>query len=302
MVIRVTERSLSQNAMRGLQANQYRLSRTEEQLTSGKLISKPSDSPTGTMTAMLLRSDMRTQTQYARNAADGVNWLNTIDSTLGGIHDGAQRVRDLTLQGVSAGTGGSDTARAAIAAEVDQIRDAMIGLANTRYIDRPVFGGTTESPSAYGGEDPDNPGVVTFLGDTGAVTRTVAEGTKLRVDADGPTVFGTGDDQIFKVLYDISKNLKENPDQLSADLKRLDTAMSSIRTAQASVGARSNRIETMQQTANDRQLELQSQLTEVEDIDLPKTITDMTLQQTAYQAALGATAKVIQPSLMDFLR
>ena len=82
----------------------------------------------------------------------------------------------------------------------------------------------------------------------------------------------------------------------------LDTAMETVRTAQASVGARSNRVDSMQQTANDRHLELQTQLTEVEDIDLPKTITDMTMQQTAYQAALGATAKVIQPSLMDFLR
>ena len=124
MVIRVTERSLSLNAMRGLQANQSRLSQTENQLTSGKLISKPSDSPTGTMTAMLLRSDMRTQEQYARNAADGKNWLNTIDSTLGATHDNGLRVRDLMLQGMSAGAGGSDTARAGIASEIDQIRDA----------------------------------------------------------------------------------------------------------------------------------------------------------------------------------
>jgi flagellar hook-associated protein 3 FlgL len=78
--------------------------------------------------------------------------------------------------------------------------------------------------------------------------------------------------------------------------------MKTVQTAQASVGARSNRVQSLQQTANDRQVDLQSQLSEVEDIDLPKTITDMTLQQTAYQAALGATAKVIQPSLMDFLR
>jgi flagellar hook-associated protein 3 FlgL len=295
VVIRVTERSLSQNAMRGLQANQARLSKTEQQLTSGKLITKPSDSPTGTMTAMLLRSDMRTQEQYVRNGSDGVNWLNTIDSTLGAVHDGGLRVRDLMLQGMSAGAAGSDSARGAIATEIDQIREAMIGLANTKYVDRPVFGGTTNGTSAY---DADG----AYLGDSGSVTRTVAEGTKLRVDVSGEEAFGTGDTQIFKVLADVSDHVKNDPDRLSDDLQRLDDAMNSIRTAQASVGARSNRVASMQQTANDRQLELQTQLTEVEDIDLPKTITDMTLQQTAYQAALGATAKVIQPSLMDFLR
>jgi flagellar hook-associated protein 3 FlgL len=199
------------------------------------------------------------------------------------------------LQGMSAGAGGSDGARVAIATEIDQVREAMIGLANTKYIDRPIFGGTTEGTAAY---DKDG----NYQGDSGSVTRTIAEGVKLRVDANGEEVFGTGDNQVFTVLADISEHIKNDPSKLSDDLDRLDTAMNTIRTAQASVGARSNRVESMQQTANDRHLELQSQLTEVEDIDLPKTITDMTLQQTAYQAALGATAKVIQPSLMDFLR
>ena len=295
MVIRITERSLSMNAMRGLQANLARLSRTEEQLTSGKLISKPSDSPTGTMTAMLLRSDMRTQEQYARNASDGANWLNTIDSTLGAVHDNTGRVRDLMLQGMSAGSAGSDTARAGLAVEIDQIRQSVIGLANAKYIDRPVFGGTTAGSTAYDGDG-------NYVGDSGSVTRTVAEGIKLRTDTSGEEAFGTGDTQLFKVLADIADHLKNDPSKLSADLDRIDTAMSAVRAARASGGARSNRIESMQETARNRHLDLETQLTEVEDIDLPKTITDMTLQQTAYQAALGATAKVIQPSLMDFLR
>lgn len=295
MVIRVTERSLSQNAMRGLHSNQGRLSQTENQLTSGKQISRPSDSPTGTMTAMLLRSDLKTQDQYSRNAQDGVNWLNTIDSALGSATAQTQRVRDLMIQGMSAGAGGSDTARAGIATEIEQIRQSVIGVANTRYIDRPVFGGTTSGGSAYDGDG-------NYVGDAGTVTRTVAEGTKVRVDSAGEEVFGTGDTQLFQVLNDVADHLRNDPSQLAGDLDRLDAALKGMQTAQATVGARTNRVQTLQQTADDRQVDLQTQLSEVEDIDLPKTITDMTLQQTAYQAALGATAKVIQPSLMDFLR
>jgi flagellar hook-associated protein 3 FlgL len=58
----------------------------------------------------------------------------------------------------------------------------------------------------------------------------------------------------------------------------------------------------MKQSAQDRLLSVTSQLSDVEDVDLPKTIMDMQLQQTSYQAALAAAAKVIQPSLIDFLR
>jgi flagellar hook-associated protein 3 FlgL len=58
----------------------------------------------------------------------------------------------------------------------------------------------------------------------------------------------------------------------------------------------------MQTFANDKVDNLTQQLSDVEDIDLPQTITDMQLQQTAYQAALAAGAKVVQSSLIDFLR
>ncbi len=49
-------------------------------------------------------------------------------------------------------------------------------------------------------------------------------------------------------------------------------------------------------------MDLTSRLTDVEDVDMPSTIVALQTQQVAYQAALGATAKVVQPSLLDFLR
>jgi flagellar hook-associated protein 3 FlgL len=58
----------------------------------------------------------------------------------------------------------------------------------------------------------------------------------------------------------------------------------------------------MKQSAQDRLLTVTSQLSDIEDVDLPKTIMEMQLQQSSYQAALAASAKVIQPSLIDFLR
>jgi flagellar hook-associated protein 3 FlgL len=68
------------------------------------------------------------------------------------------------------------------------------------------------------------------------------------------------------------------------------------------VGARYNQLTQARQAADDKVLSLTSQLSDVEDIDLPKTLTDLQLQQTAYQAALAAAGRVVQPSLVDFLR
>jgi flagellar hook-associated protein 3 FlgL len=107
---------------------------------------------------------------------------------------------------------------------------------------------------------------------------------------------------MFGVLASIADNLRNNPAALAGDLNNLDAAIGKVSTELASVGTRYNELMQLGQTATDRQMTLTAQLSDVEDIDLPKTITDLQLQQVAYQAALAATAKVIQPSLLDFLR
>jgi flagellar hook-associated protein 3 FlgL len=294
MYTRVTHRSITTTALAGLQGNLDRLGKLQQQLSSGRLISVPSDSPTGTVTALQLRGEMRTNEQYARNAQDGVGWLGTIDTAIVSSLGSLKRVNVLTLQGITTGAQGPQ-AREALAAEVEQIRDGLVQIANTRYLDRPVFGGATALPTAY-----DAAG--NFTGDSTPVTRTVGDSTNLRVDLTGPEVFGTGSNQLFKILTDIADHMRNSPGQLDADLGRLDAANNKMLTAVADVGSRYGRMLSLRQAADDQFLTMRSALAEVENIDLPKTVMEVKMQEVAYQAALGAAAKVIQPSLLDFLR
>jgi flagellar hook-associated protein 3 FlgL len=292
---RVTERSITTNVLAGLQGNLSRLGDIQQRMSSGKQISKPSDSPTGTVAAMQFRGDIATAQQYSRNASDGVAWLGTADSALSSINTQVERARELALQGMSDGAGGSQDARDALAAEVDQIHESTIGVANTRYLDRPIFGGTTAGSAAY-----DSAG--TYLGDTGTVQRSVGDNTKVQVGLSGDAVFGTGPAQLFTVMSDIANDLRTNPGALTGDLQRLDNATTVLKSSQSTVGGRYNQVKEMQQAADDKVSSLTAQLSEVEDIDLPKTLTDLALQQTAYQAALAAGSKIVQQSLLDFLR
>jgi flagellar hook-associated protein 3 FlgL len=292
---RVTQNSIANRSLNGLQGNLNRLSKLQEQLSSGRQISRPSDSPAGTVTALGVRSEIRATQQFERNADNGLGWLTTADTALSSGVEQVRRVRELTLSGMSTGTAGSATAREALAVEVDHIRESLLGIANTRYGDRPVFGGTTAGGSAYAAD-------ASYIGETEGIQRTVAPGVKVRVDTDGQATFGTGANQLFTVLSDISTSLRTDPTALGADLGRLDTAMQTLQTQLSDVGARYNRLAQMRQTAEDKLLTLRTQLSDVEDIDLPETIMHLQLQETAYQAALGATSRSIQPSLMDFLR
>ena len=298
--VRVTQQSISTRVLTGLQHNQSRLADLQEKLSSGRQLNRPSDSPTGTVSALQLRGEIRAVQQYQRNADNGLGWLGTLDSTLTSMSDQVNRARDLTLQGMSSGSGASVQSREALASEIDHLRESLIGLANTTYLNRPVFGGDTAGPKAY------DPATGTFAptAPVGTVERVVAADSPVRVDLTGPEAFGAdGDpDQLFAVLAQIATHLRTDPGQLSTDLANLDIAQDRLQTQLSGVGARYNRVSTMQQTAEDRLLTLSTQLSDVEDIDLPQTVMDLRLQETAYEAALAASAKVIQPSLMDFLR
>ena len=129
-----------------------------------------------------------------------------------------------------------------------------------------------------------------------------------QVSPTGEQAFGTlfsdpADPSSAGVLARISESLRSGDmDKLNADLGNLDAAAQTMREAQSLVGARMNRLTGIQTRSTTQQDSLTAALSATENIDLPSTIMDLQVQQTAYQAALGVTAKIIQPSLVDFLR
>jgi flagellar hook-associated protein 3 FlgL len=291
---RITQRSMSQSALAGLQANLARLQATQAKLSSGRSISRPSDSPTGTMAALRLRSDLDRLAQLDRNADDGKARLGTADNALTDGLSILREARDAVLQGANGSLSATD--REALAAQVDGLRASLLAVANTRYLQQPIFAGTAGASTAY-----DAAGA--YQGDAGAVTRTIAPGVKVTVNATGEEVFGPAGNDIFTVLSTISNDLRNNPSALTTtDLSQLDAGYLRIQNALASVGSRYHQIEIMQDRNKANSLESQNQLSEVEGVDLPATTVDLQLQEVAYQSALGATAKALQPTLMDWLR
>lgn len=292
--MRVTHGSIAKNVLANLQGNINRMSDTQQRLSSGKQINRPSDSPSGTASAMEMRAQLAQQQQYVRNVDDGMAWLNAADGALQGVDEKVARARSIVLQGMSAGSSGQTT-REALAADIRALSESIRVDANTTYLNRPVFAGNSNKSEAYTAAG-------AFNGDGGQVVRTVGSNTKVAVNVDGKAVFGDGADSIFNVLSTIATKLETDPGALTAELDRLDVRAATIRNGLSTVGARSNQLERMRQSADDMALNVSQSLSDVEDIDLPQTITDLQLQQTAYQAALAAGARVVQPSLIDFLR
>lgn len=295
--VRVTQSMMSQRSLAGVNTGLARLAATQEHLTTGRVLNRPSDNPTDSTIAMRLREQAADQKQYVRNAQDGLGWLGTIDSTLTTMTTEVRRARELALTGANTGAM-SQTSRQALATEIDQIRNALVADANTSYLGRPVFGGVTSNPEAF---DPDTGA---FTGSAaGQVSRTVGAGIEIRVDVNGTAVVGPDGDSLFDHLEALSTALVAGDEAgIDAGIKRLADRLETISNVQADVGTRFLRMEGAVTAGEDQILTLTSKLSEVENADLPSTIVDLQLQEVAYQAALAATSRVMQPSLVDFLR
>ncbi len=290
---RITQRTISFSVGANLQSNLTKMQKLQEELSSGKSVSKPSDSPTDAVSALRYRADIRRGNQLKRNSDDAKGWLGQADTALTSGLDLINRVRTLLQQGVN---GSMDpNARAALANEVDQLREQALSLANTTYLNRPIFAGAANVTQAY-----DSSG--NYLGDGTAVDRNVAPNVSVTVNMTGTQAFGPAGGDLFSVLSTISSDLRTNPGNLATDQTNLDSAFSRMNNALATVGARYNQVEAMASQVDSSITDSTNGLAEVESIDLPATIVQLQMQQTAYQAALSATAKVIQPSLVDFLR
>ena len=295
---RVTQSMMSRSALTGLQASLRRVSDLQEQLSTGRVINRPSDDPIGSASAMRLRSSKAQQAQYARNADDGLAWLNQLDGALGSGGDQLRRARDLAVQGANSGALGQP-ARDALAVEVDQIRQGLVSVANTTYLNRPVFAGVAPGTTAY--DDSTQP--LTWGGKTGDVVRRVGVGVDIPVNVNGPEAFGADGDSVFDHLDALSTALKSNDTAaISQAIDTLNSDGDRINSARADVGTRTNRIELAKSRAEDAGLTLSSSISEVENTDLAKATVDLQLQEVAYQAALAATSRVVQPSLLDFLK
>ena len=299
--MRITQRAMAQTSLLGLNSNLGAVQKLQQQLTSGKMISRPSDDPTGTNTSMLTRQTMAGVDQQARNITDGKTFLDSTDSALQNMLDQVRRVRDLAVQALN--NGAQDAAsQQAIATEVNGVRQSLISAANQVVQGRPIFGGVTSGSVAY-----DNTGAWKGMlgpGNTPVpLTRQVSDVEAIRVDITGPEAFGdpTSGKDLFAVTQNIANDVA-NPTALSTDLSDLDNVINGMLKAEADVGTRSARLDTATQVNQTSSLNLQTRLSDTENVDLPKTIMNLQMQQVGYQAALQVTAKSLQPTLLDFLR
>lgn len=333
MSMRVTNRMLANNFLGDMRTNLTNLQKIQSQLSTGKEISKPSDDPFKVSRSMQLSSQINANKQYNNNIKDTSNWLDATDTALNQFTNNMQRVRELVVSAGNAAYGSDE--RQAIKDELNQRIEEMAQILNTNFDGKYLFGGTKVTSKPLGTKlDEDGHTVIfqsgkngteLFEGSTtesnvadqikmlsGKMSVEISQGVTMDYNVTTTDIFNFTNERgesvnLGAVLSNMMKNLDTNTPEAqkeltSTNLQGITDSISNLLKIRAEVGAKQNRMDSAQEKNETENYNMTQVLSKTEDIDVTEKVMEYSVMQTVYMASLQTSAKVIQPSLLDYLR
>ena len=317
--MRVTNSMMIGQLMKNLNKNLKRMENHHYQLATGKSIVRPSQDPVGITRSLQARTELSKIEQYIKNVEDAKAWLVEAETALDEINSLIVRAYELTVDAANDSKTPED--RQAIAKEIDQLMKQLLEAANSSYAGRSVFGGynTAEKPFEvreidgqmfllYNGEeianlsDPDSQPDVNVVLEK--IEFEVGAGVKMDIATPGPEVLGTGNDNLYAVFYGLFQALNDgtNTDRISEYIGKLQDQQQHIFSQLAEVGGKTNRLDLIKTRLEADELNYTSIKSHVEDVDHEKVIMEFMMAEIVYRSSLAVGARIIQPTLVDFLR
>lgn len=303
--MRITNNMLINNMMLNLSNNLNRTQKYQHQLATGKKIRIPADDPIVASKSLKLRTDVAEVLQYKRNTEDAISWMDITESTMKQMTEVVHRFRELTNQAAN-GTNTPEELQK-IKAETEQLKKQIINLANATYAGRYIFSGfKTDKPLLNeDGEfniDIDNDEQLMYE---------IGIGDYINVNVPGSDLFNNGaaatggtTKSAFVDVFDKAINALEvdDKDALSGLLADIDDQLNNLLRVRAGLGARMNRVELTANRLDDDNVNFTNLMSKNEDVDIAEAIMNLMNEENVYRASLATGSRVIQPSLVDFLR
>lgn len=307
--MRVTQNMLSNTMLLNLNNSLTRMDRLQEMLSTGKKISKPSHDPIVAVRGMLYRTNLVENKQFRENTDAAISWLEQSETA---ISEGVQilmRMKELLTQ--AANDTNSQGEREKIMQEMVQLRDQLGAVANTSFSGKNIFSGTQITNSAYDQSAQDMRSSPDINNDE--INIEVSQQIYVPVNVTPDELFGAQGNSIFTDLGKIDsagnatsgifQHLQQSDGTaIKNDLAVIQKHMDNFLKVQASVGSRMNRIELIQNRLDTQSYGTEKMLSDEEDADLARVIIDLQNNENVHRAALASGSKIIQPTLLDFLR
>jgi flagellar hook-associated protein 3 FlgL len=297
--MRISTTTIVENSLLYVGSAYERLADAQQKISTGRRLSSPSDDPGNIMQSLSLRSTLDNIDQYQRNVEDARGFLVSTDSALERAATLLRKARTTVLQSAS-NTLGQDTLQL-LANEVGLMYHQMALSANSMYGSRFIFSGQrtniqpfTDQGNGYvyqGGTAHNNDEEIKYdIGPSETITVNIA----------GDRIFS----QAFEVLRNIQTHISNgDATKLSVeDIRALDQTLSAITNARSEFGAKLQQADQSYSRLELTRVNLSDLKSKIEDADMSRVVIDLKAAEITYQAALAATARGFQQSLVDYLR
>lgn len=317
--MRVTNSMMINQFLYNMNSNLGRMQKYDYQLATGRKIMRPSDDPVGITRSLQARTDLSKLEQYNQNVADAKAWLTQTETSLMEMNEVVKRAYDLAMDAANATKTPKD--RQASAKELRELEEQIIQAANTTFGGRYVFGGynTSKEPFEIKKEDDGTRSLIyngvdlksdvdadrQILEELGAesISYEIGPKTQMKVSINGVELFGVGDGNIFDVISQLTDALEnDDVDVIDKSIGDLQRVQEDILSKLADVGGKYNRLEMVEHRYGDDKINYTAVKSSVEDVDQAEVTMQLKMAEMVYRSSLAVGARIIQPTLVDFLR
>lgn len=302
--MRVTQQTIATQVTDGLQRAYQRLARTQEAVTTGYRINHLSDDPIGAARVLGLLDFEQSLNQYEKNLDTAMSAFELADSVLDGVVDRLVRAKELAIS--MANDSNSPEQRLQTSKEVKELFNQVLNFANTSMGNRFIFAGFVNETAPFSA----TAGGVTYAGDDGEIFVQASSISSIALNVPGDRVFqGVGlanGVDIFDVYSDLESALQNNDvngaDGIRTQIGRVDLAIDQVLSFRAEFSARVDHARVAKDAISIMKIQNNERRSQIQDADALTVYSDFVRHQQALQAALQSASRVLEPSLLDFLR
>ncbi len=289
--MRVTNKMIADNVIAQLFRQREQMVRTQENITTGKRVNRPSDDPAGIGSILSYRTTISSLDQYKENISNAKLHINTVDDVLGMVSDLLRDAKEIAYDT-------NPAMRAEMAEQVTAIRAQVLQMANYQIDGKYLFSGDASRT------EPFNSTTWLYNGDTGTKDTIVGDNMQIAITADGSSIFGPDGANVFDILNDLESALTAMPvvpTDITDQISNLEGAIDRITTVRARNAGVYQRLEATENHYNYFKVNVQDMLSNAEDADIAEAIVNFQVQKTTYESTLASSSMIIQKSLVDFL-
>ena len=293
--MRITQSIITRSLLQNINRNKENLNKQQIAIATGKEIHRSSNDPAKFARAARFRETISRNDQYLKNINDSKGWLDTTISLLDNMSSMMIEAKEIGIQ--SADESNNAEMREMFASKVDSIIEDTVALADNKYMGKYLFGGTNtlgEQPFSYDGN------TVTYNGNSQHVVRRIAENYNVSINITGSQLM---DEDMFSSLINLKDALSnDDTDGIQSSINEINSASEQLFSLTSAVGSVKNQLTMTEQRLDTANMNLQSYLSQTEDVDLSKAITEYNAEEMTYKAALQTMSDAIHLNLLEFIQ